>query len=77
MSKINRRTEDLINLGLLPMSGEIKKHRQFVNGIPTSYLSVELNYVLPQDLEFVIQILKSEVESVEQEFKETFALLTS
>ena len=77
MSKINRRTEDLINLGLLPMSGEIKKHRQFVNGISTSYLSVELTHILPQDLEVVIQTLKSELESVEQEFKDTFALLTS
>jgi len=77
MSKINRRTQDLINLGLLPLSGEIKKHRKFVNGIPTSYLSVELNHFLPQDLEVVIQLLKSELESVEQEFKETVALLTS
>ena len=77
MSNPTRRNEQLVELGLLPMTGEIQKHRQFVNGIPTSYLSVKLNYVLPQDLEIVIETLKSELESVEQEFKETIVSLTS
>ena len=72
MKQNRNRNEFLEHIGLLPMSGEIKKHRQFVNGVSTSYLSIELNHVLPVDLEAVIQILKSELESVEQDFEETF-----
>ena len=76
MSK-QQRTKEIIDIGLLPMSGEIVKHRQFVNGVPTSYLSVNLNYVLPQDLETVNRILQSEIESVKTELDETFKQLTS
>jgi hypothetical protein len=72
-----QRTKELIDIGLLPMSGEIIKHRQFVNGVPTSYISVNLNYVLPQDLETVIKILQSETESVKTEWQETVTMLTS
>lgn len=77
MSNVMQRTKEIIDIGLLPMSGEIVKHRQFVNGVPTSYVSVNLNYVLPQDLETVIKILQSETESVKTEMDETFKLLTS
>ena len=77
MSNITRRVEEHIKLGLLPMSGEIVKHRQFVNGVPTSYLSLNLNYVLPQDLETVIKMLQSETESVKTEFDETIKMLNS
>ncbi len=77
MSKVIQRTKEIINIGLFPMSGEIVKHRQFVNGVPTSYVSVNLNYVLPEDLETVIEILRSEIESVKTEIDETFDMLTS
>lgn len=77
MSNVMQRTKELIDIGLLPMSGEIIKHRQFVNGVPTSYISVNLNYVLPQDLETVIKILQSETESVKTEWQETVTMLTS
>lgn len=72
-----QRTKELIDIGLLPMSGEIVKHRQFVNGVITSYVSVNLNYVLPPDLETVIKLLQSEIESVKIECDETFKTLTS
>ena len=77
MSNAIQRDKELIDFGLLPMSGEIVKHRQFVNGVPTSYVSVNLNYVLPQDLETLIKMLQSEIESVKTEWQETVKLLTS
>jgi hypothetical protein len=77
MSNAMQRTKELIDIGLLPMSGEIVKHRQFVNGVPTSYVSVNLNFVLPEDLEIVIKILQSETEKVKTEWQETVKMLTS
>jgi hypothetical protein len=76
MSK-NKRNKEHIELGLLPMSGEIVKHKQFVNGIPSSYLSVNLKFVLPQDLDDVIKSLQSEMECVKTELQETIKLLSS
>ena len=72
-----KRPKELIDIGLLPMSGEIVKHRQFVDGCPTSYVSISLNYVLPEDLETVVTMLQSELESVRNEWKETQMFATS
>lgn len=72
-----KRTEKHINVGLLPMSGQIVKHKQFVNGISSSYLSVNLNFVLPQDLDDVIKNLQSEMECVKTDLEVTVKQLTS
>ncbi len=72
-----KRTEKQIGVGLLPLSGQIVKHKQFVNGILSSYLSVNLNFVLPQDLDDVIKNLQSEMECVKTDLDETVKQLTS
>lgn len=74
---IIRRTQLELELGLQPMSGEIKKHRQFVNGVPTSYVSVNLNHLLPQDVDIVFSMLRSELEGVTKDKEEARQLLTS
>lgn len=68
---IIKRTDLQLKLGWQPMSGEIQKHRQFVKGVAASYVSVNLNHVQPQDLEMVIEMLRSELESVTNELEET------
>ena len=46
-----------IDRGLLPMEGRICKHSQLVNGLPTTYLSINLNYVVPTDINDIIKVL--------------------
>jgi hypothetical protein len=74
---INKRTENHIEIGLMPMSGEIVKHCQYKNGIPSSYLSINMNYILPQDLDDLFKKINLEIKSVETDLNETIKFLNS
>jgi hypothetical protein len=64
---VSRRKQILIDFGLLPLSGEIVKHREYMDGAPISYVSINLNYVLPEDLPVVIQALQDELARVAED----------
>ena len=60
--------ESIVKTGIKPINGQISKHKSYQNGIAISYLSIHLDYVLPQNLPEIIEQLNEKMKLVESDF---------
>lgn len=70
MGLTTRRSQLHYNLGLKPMTGQISKNTDFVDGFKSASLNINLCNVLPEDMELVIQVIREEMAEVKKQVDE-------